>query len=98
MPQAEIAAEIGVPESVVRERLYRMRAKFRAKLAALGMLGVVMILLPAAFLSLVIEVSAPPPPIHPLPSASSVSAWDAGPPFPENRSPPRDEIEPFPIK
>jgi DNA-directed RNA polymerase specialized sigma24 family protein len=38
VPHAETAAELGLGAGVVRKRLYRMRAKFHAKLAALGML------------------------------------------------------------
>ena len=38
VPHAEIAAEIGVTTTVVDNRLFRMRARFRARLAALGML------------------------------------------------------------
>ncbi len=42
VPHEEIAAEIGVSTTVVHNRLFRMRAKFRARLAALGMLGVLL--------------------------------------------------------
>ena len=38
VPHAQIAAEIGVRTTVVRDRLFRMRARFRVRLAALGML------------------------------------------------------------
>jgi DNA-directed RNA polymerase specialized sigma24 family protein len=38
VPHAEIAAEIGVTTTVVDNRLSRMRARFRARLAVLGML------------------------------------------------------------
>lgn len=38
VPHAEIAAELGVTRTVVDNRLYRMRARFRARLGALGML------------------------------------------------------------
>jgi DNA-directed RNA polymerase specialized sigma24 family protein len=34
----ELAAELGLSKTVVRNRLFRMRARFRARLAALGML------------------------------------------------------------
>lgn len=37
VPLVEIAAELGIGASVVRGRLFRMRARFRARLAALGM-------------------------------------------------------------
>lgn len=36
VPHKEIAAEIGVSKSVVRNRLFRMRARFQARLAASG--------------------------------------------------------------
>ena len=42
---AEIAAELGIGEVALRSRLFRMRAKFRAKLAALGMLALALLLL-----------------------------------------------------
>jgi DNA-directed RNA polymerase specialized sigma24 family protein len=38
VPRVEIAAELGIRASLVRGRLFRMRARFRARLAALGML------------------------------------------------------------
>jgi DNA-directed RNA polymerase specialized sigma24 family protein len=44
-PHQEIADEIGVTRNVVRNRLYRMRATVRAKLAALGVLTVVLLVL-----------------------------------------------------
>jgi hypothetical protein len=73
VPHEEIAAEIGVSTSVVRGRLFRMRARFRAGLAVLGMLFLLLVLF--ALLSPVSEVAAPAPaPVHsgsenrPLPS------------------------------
>jgi DNA-directed RNA polymerase specialized sigma24 family protein len=47
VPHAEIAAELGISETVVDNRLYRMRAKFRAKLITLGLLTLLMLLLAA---------------------------------------------------
>ena len=62
VPHDEIAAEIGVSTTVVDNRLSRMRAKFRARLAALGMLALALLLL-FALLSpgRDVKVSAPPP-------------------------------------
>ncbi len=62
VPHAEIAAEIGVSKTVVHNRLSRMRARFRARLAALGMLALALLLL-FALLSpgRDVKVSAPPP-------------------------------------
>jgi DNA-directed RNA polymerase specialized sigma24 family protein len=62
VPHDEIAAEIGVSTTVVDNRLSRMRAKFRARLAALGMLALALLLL-FALLSpgRDVKVSAPRP-------------------------------------
>jgi DNA-directed RNA polymerase specialized sigma24 family protein len=60
VPHEEIAAEIGVSTSVVRGRLFRMRARFRARLAALGML-ILLLLLVALLSHPVSEVAAPAP-------------------------------------
>jgi DNA-directed RNA polymerase specialized sigma24 family protein len=38
VPHEQIAAELGLRWTVVRDRLFRMRARFRLRLAALGML------------------------------------------------------------
>jgi hypothetical protein len=56
------AAEIGVSTTVVDNRLSRMRAKFCARLAALGMFALALLLL-FALLSpgRDVKVSAPPP-------------------------------------
>jgi hypothetical protein len=81
VPHEEIAAEIGVSTSVVRGRLFRMRARFRARLAMLGML--ILLLLLFALLSPVSNVAAPAPaPVH---SCS------------ENRPLPSEEIAPWPL-
>jgi DNA-directed RNA polymerase specialized sigma24 family protein len=45
VPHDEIAAEIGVSRKVVDKRLFRMRALFRARLAALGILPLMLLLL-----------------------------------------------------
>lgn len=90
VPREEIAAEIGVSETTVGNRLFRMRARFRARLAALGMLTVVLLLL-AAYLTPVEKVSAPAPrtePAEPAPRRG-LPACDAGTPgAPENSSSP----------
>jgi DNA-directed RNA polymerase specialized sigma24 family protein len=96
VPREEIAEEIGVSPTVVRNRLYRMRATFRARLAALGMLSVMLLLLCALFWRAHEPVVSAPrtnsaPPVNRLPST------DGGtPPRPrENRPRPSDEIAPF---
>jgi DNA-directed RNA polymerase specialized sigma24 family protein len=60
VPHAGLAAELGVSENTVRLRLFRMRAKFRAKLAALGMLTLMLLLL-GILVAPVGEVATPPP-------------------------------------
>ncbi|MGA7120162.1 MAG: hypothetical protein WBY94_08700 [Polyangiaceae bacterium] len=60
IPHAHIGAEVGLSRSAVRNRLRRMRAKFRARLAALGMLAVALLLLLAALLAPKGDVAAPP--------------------------------------
>ena len=95
VPHGEIATEIGVDTSVVRGRLFRMRAKFLARLAALGMLTLVLLLLLGALLSPVAKVAAPAPrtkPAQPAPAACSVHSWDGD--GRENRTPPSNEIAP----
>jgi DNA-directed RNA polymerase specialized sigma24 family protein len=79
----DIAAEIGVTESTVNNRLSRMRARFRARLAALGMLTLLLlvVLLPMPMGS----VSTPEPKTQLPPPASvrpgqCVPATDAGTP------------------
>ena len=100
VPHAEIAAELGVTTTVVHNRLFRMRATFRARLVALGMLTLVLLL--GALLAPETEVAAPAPratPEQPAPPASRVSAWDGGtPPRLDNRPLPSEEIVPSPLK
>ena len=101
-PHAEIAAELGVTETVVKNRLFRMRATFRARLAALGLTFV--LLLVAAALSPVggggVAASNPSAqqPVEPAPPVRPVPGDDAGAPRSENRHLPSDQIDPFPIK
>jgi DNA-directed RNA polymerase specialized sigma24 family protein len=100
VPHGEIAREIGVSTTVVDNRLSRMRAKFRARLAALGMLTLLLLLF--ALSSPVVDVAAPAPeamPAKPPPPACTVSAWDGGtPPRSKNRHPPSEEIAPSTLK
>ena len=100
VPHGEIAAEIGVSRTVVDNRLSRMRAKFRARLAALGMLTLLLLLF--ALPSPVADVAAPAPeamPAKPPPPACSVAARDGGtPPHSENRHPPSEEIAPSTLR
>lgn len=62
VPHHEVAEEIGVCTTAVDNRLFRMRAKFRARLAVLGMLSVLLILITSVFLMPASEVAAPAPP------------------------------------
>ncbi len=78
VPHDEIAAEIGVSTTVVHNRLSRMRAKFRARLATLGMLALALL----ALFGLLspgrdVKVSARPPPSENRPPPSEEIA-----PFP----------------
>jgi DNA-directed RNA polymerase specialized sigma24 family protein len=101
VPHAEIAAELGVTTTVIHNRLFRMRATFRARLVALGMLTLVL-LLSGALLAPETEVAAPAPrttPEQPAPPASSVPAWDGGTPLRlDNRPLPSEEIVRSPLK
>ncbi len=76
-PHAEIAAELGVTETVVDNRLCRMRTTFRARLVTLGLLS---LLLLAGVLLASWEKGpvARPTPTEPTPSVRRVPAWDAG--------------------
>lgn len=88
VPYKEIAAEVGVSDEVVRKRLLRMRTKFRTRLASLGMLVIVLLILMALLVPL-IEVAAPAPDTRspePPPSARCVPRWDGGPPIVEKSS------------
>jgi DNA-directed RNA polymerase specialized sigma24 family protein len=67
VPQAETAAELGITEATVKSRLFRMRDRFHARLATLGMLTLTLMflaLLQAPFLGVVLpthNVAAPAP-------------------------------------
>jgi DNA-directed RNA polymerase specialized sigma24 family protein len=65
VPHAEIARELGLSTTAVDNRLSRMRAKFRARLGALGMLALLLLVftLPPP----VGEVATPPPQTAPTP-------------------------------
>jgi DNA-directed RNA polymerase specialized sigma24 family protein len=88
VPHAEIAAELGVTQSVVNNRLYRMRRTFRARLAALGLLTLLLLLV-AVLAAPVGGVSAPAPREEPTETAApvrSVPASDAGTPHDSGNS------------
>jgi DNA-directed RNA polymerase specialized sigma24 family protein len=101
VPHEQIAAEIGVSTTVVDNRLYRMRSKFFARLAALGMLSVVVLLLGVLVWPVgEPDVSAPRATrADAAAPVGSVFAKDGGviPALPENRRPPSEEIAPFPL-
>ncbi len=73
---AELARELGLSETVVDNRLFRMRARFRARLAALGILTL-LVLVYCAVLAPVADVAAPRPPNLPD-AAPDAAAWEAG--------------------
>jgi hypothetical protein len=78
VPQEEIAAEIGISTIAVDNRLSRMRARFRARLAALGMLPVLLLLL-AALPAPVVEVGPPAPQTKAVElRPRCIPAWGAG--------------------
>jgi DNA-directed RNA polymerase specialized sigma24 family protein len=84
VPHAEIAAELGVSETVVDNRLFRMRATFHARLAALGMLTVMLLLLGVLFAprnDVAAPASSPPPPMESVPEERCPPGWDAGTPI-----------------
>jgi DNA-directed RNA polymerase specialized sigma24 family protein len=78
VPREEIAAELGLTKTIVRKRLFRVRAKFRARLTALGMLVLLMLLLVASVVGSVGGVATPPPQTQPPepPPDVSTPAWD----------------------
>ncbi len=92
----ELAAELGLSPSIIKGRLFRMRAKFRAKLAMLGMLTILLLLFAA--LSPVGDVAAPSPQTAPpeqVQPACADPAWDGGTPScAENRLPSPNQIVP----
>jgi hypothetical protein len=75
VPARETAEEIGIGEPAVRKRLFRMRSKFQARIAALGMLAVLMLLVRALFAP-ANDVTASAPPA----SSTDTVAADAGVP------------------
>jgi DNA-directed RNA polymerase specialized sigma24 family protein len=77
VPHEEIAAELGISRSTVDNRLFRMRVKFRTRLAALGMLTL-MLLLAALFAVPLGGVMAPAPQSPPASSVDAGQAEDGG--------------------
>ena len=77
---AEIAGEIGVSTTTVDNRLSRMRARFRTRLAALGLLVLVVVMW-AAMLAPLGEVAGPAPSAlqTATPPPARATAPDAGP-------------------
>jgi DNA-directed RNA polymerase specialized sigma24 family protein len=89
IPHEEIAAELGVTRNVVRNRLFRMRARFRAKLGALGLLALLLLVFVLPVPVHHEEVGAPAPqtkPPEPTPPARCVPARDAGADQPSQKS------------
>ena len=83
VPHAETAAELGISENTVKLRLFRMRARFHARLATLGMLILVMLLLLSSLVGTVGGVAAPAPTAQSSEEAPPVRAEpaaDAGAP------------------
>ncbi len=83
VPHAETAAELGISEGLVRKRLFRMRQKFRARIASLGLLTLVLLLFLSSLLTSVGSVSAPnpgtpAPEVDPQPPARCLPVPDAG--------------------
>jgi DNA-directed RNA polymerase specialized sigma24 family protein len=72
VPHAELAAELGVSETVVKNRLFRMRAKFRTKLASLGLL-ILLLLLTVALLASLVGGTGRAPQTQPVGPAPAVS-------------------------
>jgi DNA-directed RNA polymerase specialized sigma24 family protein len=85
----QTAAELGIREDAVWSRMSRMRARFRARLATLGLLTLVMLLLLSSVLAPVGGVGAPAPEaepteeVAPAPVEPAPDAGEAG--LPENR-------------
>jgi RNA polymerase sigma factor (sigma-70 family) len=102
VPHEVIAAELGVSRTVVRNRLARMRSKFRARLAALGMLPVMLLVLGALMRPASAPYVSAPRTTRSADSAApvcSVVLRDGGAPPPpsKNRPPSSDEIAPCPL-
>jgi DNA-directed RNA polymerase specialized sigma24 family protein len=107
VPAGDTAQEIGISEPAVRKRLFRMRAKFNARLAAIGMIAVLMLMVRVLFAPAT-DVTAAAPPASSTDTATAdgsanTAAADGGAPAPDggNRPTeqkidrnPRDEIAP----
>jgi DNA-directed RNA polymerase specialized sigma24 family protein len=63
VPHGELAEELGVTQTIVDNRLYRMRVRFRTRLAALGMLMLILLvsILVETMFAGAISVGAPQP-------------------------------------
>ncbi len=78
VPHEEIAAEIGVTRTVVDNRLCRMRVSFRARLAALGLLTLPLLLLAILQAAFVEGVSHPAPQTMPTEEGDAAVSEDGG--------------------
>jgi hypothetical protein len=103
VPAKQTAEELGLTHSVVRGRLFRMRATFAARLSGLGMLTLLLVLFAfARVMPRNDEVAAPAPTVTSRVTAApdgSVPASDGGAPeLPENRTDPSNKIAPQGLK
>ena len=99
VPHGEVAAELGVSQTTIDNRLSRMRRRFRARLKALGLLAILLLMvvleMPAGV------VSRPAPEFRaggPAPSACCMPGSDAGAPRLRISTHPSEKIAPFAIK
>jgi DNA-directed RNA polymerase specialized sigma24 family protein len=82
VPQEQTAAELGIAETMVKGRLFRMRDRFHARLATLGMLTVVLMFLAPLHVPLLCvlvpshDVAAPAP--RSTPAQHATELRDAG--------------------
>jgi DNA-directed RNA polymerase specialized sigma24 family protein len=82
VPHADTAAEFGITETAVRGRLFRMRARFHARMVTLGMLTLLMLLFLSSLVGSVGGVTASAPQTEPeeAPSLRVEPAADASAP------------------
>jgi hypothetical protein len=89
VPHAETAAELGVSETVVRGRLFRLRAIFRARCASLGLLTLMLLLVLALLASVGGTGRAPQPePVEPVPPVRALPRPDPVAPSATNSTAP----------